>query len=108
MLFGQQGAAAVLQHSDVEDSRLEAVCPAEGLDSGDAGWTRAGKKRKQKKKAEVAAVHHQTDGVGLQLVTTECVSRSWAEECERTLSPHARSASVSKGKLKGKALHSSK
>ena len=111
LLSGQQGAVDVLQHSDVEVTRLEPVCPAKGLDTDDVGWTRVGNKRKQKKQSGRlggAAVHHQPDGEGLQLEPMECVSRSWAEECERSLLPHAGSASVSRGKLKGKALHSSK
>ena len=91
MLSGQQGMADVLQHSDVEDSRLETVCPAEGLDT-DVGWTRAGKKRKQKKKSVqsvVPAVQQLLDGEGSHLAPVEVGS-----------------ASVSRRKGKGKGLRS--
>jgi len=110
LLSGQQGAATAPQQSVVVDTRLEDECPAVDPVTGDRGGTSAGKKRKQKKKSGqsgVTAVLHQSDGEGLQVEATDCVPRTWAEVCERSLAPLARSASVSKGKVKGKALQSS-
>ena len=56
------------------------MCPGEGLVTGDEGWTRVGKKRKQKKKSGqpvVAAVHQQPDGdEGVQLAPAPIPGRT--------------------------------
>jgi len=67
---GQKGAGLPPAVTTMEAEPIASpLCPEEGLDAGDVGWTRVGKKGKNKKKAGqpgMAAVQQQSDGEDLQ------------------------------------------
>ena len=102
ILSGQQGAAAVLQHPEVDDTRLEHVCPEAGMGEGEEVWSAVSKKRKQKKKSgqpplvdvchrsheeglqfEGAAVQIQSDGESLRSEPVD-VPSSWQDRQHHT------------------------
>ena len=115
MLSRQQGAAAVLQHPDVGDTRLEPVCPEVDMGDGEALWTAVGKKRKQKKKSgqppfvvRSVPVEEGSSGQDRQQLTKGGYGREGVEGLSLSIERHATSTTVPKGKMKGIAPQSSK